>query len=107
MLLSAKSVRVKIKLSKEAHSHDKGKRRQSRVKAKPVVSDDDTDEDLDDNVGHCTSQHFTASLAKFQQKYLCDGSIRKGLIHTVLSISSRHTCLKQKEGRQTLVSLYT
>lgn len=45
-------MRVKIKLSKEARSHDKGKRRQSRVKAKPVVSDDDSDEDLDDMVGY-------------------------------------------------------
>uniref|UniRef100_A0A7N6AQY5 SWI/SNF related, matrix associated, actin dependent regulator of chromatin, subfamily a, member 2 n=1 Tax=Anabas testudineus TaxID=64144 RepID=A0A7N6AQY5_ANATE len=62
----AKSVRVKIKLSKEARSHDRGKKRQSRVKAKPVVSDDDSDEDLDDNVGHCTSQPFTV-LVKFQQ----------------------------------------
>uniref|UniRef100_A0A8C9ZY38 SWI/SNF related BAF chromatin remodeling complex subunit ATPase 2 n=1 Tax=Sander lucioperca TaxID=283035 RepID=A0A8C9ZY38_SANLU len=48
----AKSVRVKIKLSKEPRSTDKGKKRQSRGKAKPVVSDDDSDEDLDDNVGH-------------------------------------------------------
>lgn len=64
----AKSVRVKIKLSKEARSHDKGKKRQSRVKAKPVVSDDDSDEDLDDNVGHCTSLHFPVSLAMFQHK---------------------------------------
>lgn len=49
---SAKSVRVKIKLSKEARGHDKGKKRQSRGKAKPVVSDDDSEEDQDDNVGH-------------------------------------------------------
>lgn len=49
---SAKSVRVKIKLSKEARGHDKGKKRQSRGKAKPVVSDDDSEEDQEDNVGH-------------------------------------------------------
>lgn len=59
LIHSAKSVRVKIKLSKEARSHDKGKKRQSRGKAKPVVSDDDSDEDLDDNVGGSTSLHFT------------------------------------------------
>ncbi|KAM8865300.1 putative global transcription activator SNF2L2 [Synchiropus picturatus] len=45
----AKSVRVKIKLSKESRGHDKGKKRQCRSKAKPVVSDDDSEDDLDDN----------------------------------------------------------
>lgn len=49
--LAAKSVRVKIKLSKEARGHDKGKKRQSRGKAKPVVSDDDSEDEQDDNVG--------------------------------------------------------
>lgn len=47
----AKSVRVKIKLGREGRSHDRGKKRQSRGKAKPVVSDDDSDEDQEDNVG--------------------------------------------------------
>lgn len=43
---------MKIKLSKRGErSHDKGKKRQSRGKAKPVVSDDDSDEDLEENVG--------------------------------------------------------
>lgn len=45
-------MRVKIKLSKEARGHDKGKKRTSRGKAKPVVSDDDSDEDQDDYVSH-------------------------------------------------------
>lgn len=49
-------MRVKIKLSKEGHSRDKGKKRQSRVKAKPVVSDDDSDEDLDDIVSQLISR---------------------------------------------------
>lgn len=62
MLNSAKSVRVKIKLSKEPRSTDKGKKRQSRGKAKPVVSDDDSDEDLDDNVGRSPSLHYTGLL---------------------------------------------
>lgn len=44
-------MRVKIKLSKEARGHDKGKKRQSRGKAKPVVSDDDSEDEQDDNVG--------------------------------------------------------
>lgn len=52
--LAAKSVRVKIKLSKEARGHDKGKKRQSRGKAKPVVSDDDSEDEQDDNVGGVT-----------------------------------------------------
>ncbi|XP_053275912.1 probable global transcription activator SNF2L2 [Pleuronectes platessa] len=45
----AKSVRVKIKLSKEGRSYDKGKKRPSRGKAKPVVSDDDSEDDQDEN----------------------------------------------------------
>lgn len=45
----SKSVRVKIKLGKrEERGHDKGKKRQSRVKAKPVVSDEDSDDEPDD-----------------------------------------------------------
>ena len=55
-------MRVKIKLSKEARSHDKGKKRQSRGKAKPVVSDDDSDEEQDDNVSRSPALHFTLSL---------------------------------------------
>lgn len=48
----AKSVKVKIKLSKrEERSHERGKKRPSRVKAKPVVSDDDSDEEQEENVG--------------------------------------------------------
>ncbi|XP_067084525.1 probable global transcription activator SNF2L2 isoform X2 [Osmerus mordax] len=44
------SVRVKIKLSKkDEHGSDKGKKRQSRSKAKPVVSDDDSEDDKEDN----------------------------------------------------------
>ncbi|XP_062307157.1 probable global transcription activator SNF2L2 isoform X2 [Osmerus eperlanus] len=44
------SVRVKIKLSKkDEHGGDKGKKRQSRSKAKPVVSDDDSEDDKEDN----------------------------------------------------------
>ena len=67
MLNSAKSVRVKIKLSKEPRSTDKGKKRQSRGKAKPVVSDDDSDEDLDDNVGS-PSVHYTGLLVHLLAK---------------------------------------
>ena len=49
---TATSVRVKIKLSKkDEHGGDKGKKRQSRSKAKPVVSDDDSEDDKEDNVG--------------------------------------------------------
>ncbi|XP_056601144.1 probable global transcription activator SNF2L2 isoform X1 [Triplophysa dalaica] len=45
----SKSVKVKIKLRKrDERSRDKGKKRQSRGKAKPVVSDDDSDEDLEE-----------------------------------------------------------
>ncbi|PIO37777.1 hypothetical protein AB205_0031880, partial [Aquarana catesbeiana] len=53
-----KSVKVKIKLNKKDEKNrdkGKGKKRQSRGKAKPVVSDYDSDEDLDDNVS-CNSQ---------------------------------------------------
>ncbi|TRY89722.1 hypothetical protein DNTS_009300, partial [Danionella cerebrum] len=47
----AKSVKVKIKLNKrEERGHDKGKKRPSRGKAKPVVSDDDSEEEQEDNV---------------------------------------------------------
>nr|XP_057926352.1 probable global transcription activator SNF2L2 [Doryrhamphus excisus] len=45
----AKPVWVKIKLNKEARSAERGKKRQSRVKAKPVVSDDDSDDEPDGN----------------------------------------------------------
>ena len=45
----AKSVRVKIKLAKD----EDGKKRPGRGKAKPVVSDDDSDQD--DNVGRLAS----------------------------------------------------
>lgn len=42
---------VKIKLSKEARgSAERGKKRQARAKAKPVVSDDESDDDQDANV---------------------------------------------------------
>lgn len=52
LLSSAKSVKVKIKLSKrEERSHDKGKKRQSRGKAKPVVSDEDSEDELEEKVG--------------------------------------------------------
>lgn len=45
-------MKVKIKLSKrEERSQERGKKRPSRVKAKPVVSDDDSDEELEENVG--------------------------------------------------------
>lgn len=54
----AKSVWVKIKLSKEARGSDKGKKRHGRGKAKPVVSDDDSDDDRDVNVGHCASTRW-------------------------------------------------
>ncbi|KAA8592492.1 hypothetical protein FQN60_017947 [Etheostoma spectabile] len=64
----AKSVRVKIKLSKEPRSTDKGKKRQSRGKAKPVVSDDDSDEDLDDNVCRSPSLHQTGLLVHLLAK---------------------------------------
>lgn len=44
-------MKVKIKLSKrDERGQDKGKKRPSRGKAKPVVSDDDSDEDQEDNV---------------------------------------------------------
>ncbi|XP_051785503.1 probable global transcription activator SNF2L2 isoform X3 [Erpetoichthys calabaricus] len=46
----SKSVKVKIKLNKKDDKRqDKGKKRQSRGKAKPVVSDDDSEEDQDEN----------------------------------------------------------
>ncbi|XP_077417640.1 putative global transcription activator SNF2L2 [Vanacampus margaritifer] len=46
----AKPVWVKIKLNKEARgSSERGKKRQSRAKAKPVVSDDESDDDQDGN----------------------------------------------------------
>ncbi|RXN34108.1 putative global transcription activator SNF2L2 isoform X1 [Labeo rohita] len=46
----SKSVKVKIKLSKrDERCQDKGKKRPSRGKAKPVVSDDDSEDDQDDN----------------------------------------------------------
>ncbi|TSN86087.1 putative global transcription activator SNF2L2 [Bagarius yarrelli] len=43
----SKSVKVKIKLSKQ--SQERGKKRMSRVKAKPVVSDDESDEEQEEN----------------------------------------------------------
>lgn len=49
----AKSVKVKIKLNKkEEKGRDtgKGKKRPNRGKAKPVVSDFDSDEEQDENV---------------------------------------------------------
>lgn len=55
----AKSVKVKIKLNKkDEKSRDKGKakKRPNRGKAKPVVSDFDSDEELDDNVSASGSQ---------------------------------------------------
>ncbi|XP_023676416.1 probable global transcription activator SNF2L2 [Paramormyrops kingsleyae] len=46
----SKSMRVKIKIGKkDDRGYEKGKKRQSRIKAKPVVSDDDTEEDQDVN----------------------------------------------------------
>ncbi|KAK2911770.1 hypothetical protein Q8A67_003903 [Cirrhinus molitorella] len=46
----SKSVKVKIKLSKrDERCQDKGKKRPSRGKAKPVVSDDDSEDDQEDN----------------------------------------------------------
>ncbi|XP_051922830.1 probable global transcription activator SNF2L2 [Hippocampus zosterae] len=46
----AKPVWVKIKLSKEARgSAERAKKRQGRAKAKPVVSDDESDDDRDAN----------------------------------------------------------
>ncbi|XP_040213185.1 probable global transcription activator SNF2L2 isoform X4 [Rana temporaria] len=48
----SKSVKVKIKLNKKDEKNrdkGKGKKRLSRGKAKPVVSDYDSDDDLDDN----------------------------------------------------------
>lgn len=61
-------MRVKIKLSKEARSHDKGKKRQIRGKAKPVVSDDDSDEDQDDNVGHSIWMYVTFLITQLSER---------------------------------------
>lgn len=45
-------MKVKIKLNKrDERCQDKGKKRPSRGKAKPVVSDDDSEEEQEDNVG--------------------------------------------------------
>lgn len=73
-------MRVKIKLSKEARGQDKGKKRQSRGKAKPVVSDDDTDEDQDDNVG--------SSVRLFPLTY----------VQKKKKNSIQNNCLFQKQG---------
>lgn len=44
-------MKVKIKLSKrDERCQDKGKKRPSRVKVKPVVSDDDSEEEQEENV---------------------------------------------------------
>ncbi|XP_065123074.2 probable global transcription activator SNF2L2 isoform X1 [Paramisgurnus dabryanus] len=62
----SKSMKVKIRLSKrDDRSHDKGKKRQSRVKAKPVVSDDDSDEDLENFERNMSSQRAaTATMSE-------------------------------------------
>lgn len=55
-------MRVKIKIGKkDDRGYEKGKKRQSRIKAKPVVSDDDTEEDQDVNVcvGDVTNSGFS------------------------------------------------
>ncbi|XP_018614758.1 putative global transcription activator SNF2L2 isoform X3 [Scleropages formosus] len=47
---TAKSMKVKIKLGKkDERSFEKGRKQHGRAKAKPVVSDDDTEDDQDDN----------------------------------------------------------
>uniref|UniRef100_A0A8C9T7M6 SWI/SNF related BAF chromatin remodeling complex subunit ATPase 2 n=1 Tax=Scleropages formosus TaxID=113540 RepID=A0A8C9T7M6_SCLFO len=46
----SKSMKVKIKLGKkDERSFEKGRKQHGRAKAKPVVSDDDTEDDQDDN----------------------------------------------------------
>ncbi|XP_030644695.1 putative global transcription activator SNF2L2 isoform X2 [Chanos chanos] len=52
----AKSVKVKIWLGKrDERGQDKAKRKASRAKAKPVVSDDDSEDEHEDNVSHRSS----------------------------------------------------
>ncbi|KAL4623261.1 putative global transcription activator SNF2L2 isoform X8 [Arapaima gigas] len=62
----SKSMKVKIKLGKkDERGYEKGRKRQSRVKVKPVVSDDDTEDDQDDNVVHFLLVNITTLLQKY------------------------------------------
>uniref|UniRef100_A0A8C9RP00 SWI/SNF related BAF chromatin remodeling complex subunit ATPase 2 n=1 Tax=Scleropages formosus TaxID=113540 RepID=A0A8C9RP00_SCLFO len=61
----SKSMKVKIKLGKkDERSFEKGRKQHGRAKAKPVVSDDDTEDDQDDNVVHFLFVNITTLLQK-------------------------------------------
>uniref|UniRef100_A0A8C9VRQ3 SWI/SNF related BAF chromatin remodeling complex subunit ATPase 2 n=1 Tax=Scleropages formosus TaxID=113540 RepID=A0A8C9VRQ3_SCLFO len=65
----SKSMKVKIKLGKkDERSFEKGRKQHGRAKAKPVVSDDDTEDDQDDNVGleHVVLYHIFFFWVCFQ-----------------------------------------